>query len=481
MLFVARDGTITFLNGSHRTDGNVVTNPGMEVDTSGWGANGSGTIARDTSQYFTGSASLKVVTGTGTFDGCYFFNGTAGTFVANQAYGVQARIKRTAGTGDIQIFIYAYDSSNVAIDGGMTAGYLTPTGGWDLFTGVIIAPPNADHFQLFITKGGDASVGTFYVDAVQVAPATRWNYAQEIFDDRDPSLVGQSLFNDAQSFETDTAGWTPAFFSGASGSIARDTTEHLVGVASLKMVVTVAGDSGAQSPNIYIRRPPGTLMFLSAWVKGPNGLRVYWRKLNVTDEHVGDYVTMNGGWVQVAGAYRSSSADQSQPPYFRLMAETAGTYYIDAVTLQAIQGIPYEDLTTDFSEAFLTNEWNVTATNQLVATASDATSIARYFKRSQSITDVPVSTAGVTAGMAAALVGKYKEPFPRVTKLGLTTAVPDVTEAAFRRELGDCIEVRRTPPGGGNRIDQTLFIQKIEVAGTNDRTPWTIDLAVSPL
>jgi hypothetical protein len=37
-----------------------------------------------------------------------------------------------------------------------------------------------------------------------------------------------------------------------------------------------------------------------------------------------------------------------------------------------------------------------------------------------------------------------------------------------------------TPPGGGARIDQTSFIQKIEVEGTPSG-PWKIRLGVSPV
>jgi hypothetical protein len=143
--------------------------------------------------------------------------------------------------------------------------------------------------------------------------------------------------------------------------------------------------------------------------------------------------------------------------------------------------LPYEDLDLDYSESCLVNEWNVTRESGLLQTASDGTSIARYFKRSQSLSDVPITTDAASLTMAQSLLAKHKDPMTRITSLTLTTAVPDVTAAALRLELGDRLRVFRTPPGGGARIDQTLHVQKIEVSGANDGKPWQIRLGVSPL
>jgi len=142
--------------------------------------------------------------------------------------------------------------------------------------------------------------------------------------------------------------------------------------------------------------------------------------------------------------------------------------------------LPYMDLSVDYSETFLVNEWNVTRTDGLKQTASDATSIARYFKRSRSITDLPIILDADAADIATALLAKYKDPLTRITSIAFTTAIPDVTEAVLARELGDRIRVFRTPPGGGARIDQTLFIQHIHIEGASDGQPWRIEWGVSP-
>jgi hypothetical protein len=145
--------------------------------------------------------------------------------------------------------------------------------------------------------------------------------------------------------------------------------------------------------------------------------------------------------------------------------------------------VPHLDLNVDYSESFLTNEWNVTREGSQIntQTASDATSVARYFKRSQSKTGVILTTDSDALAMAQALVAKYKDPMQRVTGVNFNTVDPIVSEAVFKRELMDKITVKRTPPGGGSRISQSSFIQKIEVSGANDGKPWSVNWNVSPL
>lgn len=146
--------------------------------------------------------------------------------------------------------------------------------------------------------------------------------------------------------------------------------------------------------------------------------------------------------------------------------------------------LPYADVAeVPLSDAFITNEWNVTRDGSQVdtQTASDATSIGRYFKRSQSLSGLALTSDADAATVAAAMLAKYKDPMERIAGLSLTTAVPEVSEAIFRRELMDRIRVLRTPPGGGARKDQTSYIQKIEISGADDGAPWQIRWGISPL
>jgi len=177
------------------------------------------------------------------------------------------------------------------------------------------------------------------------------------------------------------------------------------------------------------------------------------------------FTARDGTQMFLDGDHRSSS------PYDTVQA----TFDDDGTDL------PYQDVDVDYSESFLTNEYNGTRIGGGLLTASDATSIARYGKRPQTVTDLPVTDDADVQAVIDAMLAKYREPMTRITSLTLTTQVPDVAEAIFRRDIGDRIRVFRTPPGGGARIDQTLFIQKITVEGANDGAPWQITWGVSPL
>lgn len=142
--------------------------------------------------------------------------------------------------------------------------------------------------------------------------------------------------------------------------------------------------------------------------------------------------------------------------------------------------LPYQDIELDYSEAFLFNEWNVTKVGGTTTTATDATSIADFGKRSQSISDLPVLDDATQGVIATQMKNKYKDPMRRVTKLTVVPHTLEVLDNIFRRELGDKIRVLRTPPGGGARIDQSLWIQSISV-DTLPGHPRRIVLGVSPL
>jgi hypothetical protein len=146
----------------------------------------------------------------------------------------------------------------------------------------------------------------------------------------------------------------------------------------------------------------------------------------------------------------------------------------------------YVDLTIDYSDSFIANEISVTreGTSQaagVTQTVSDAASISRYGKRSQSLTGLPIVDDATALGIAGFLLAKYKDPMLRITAMTLSTADPEAAQAALKLDLGYKITVKRQPPGGGAQITEDLWIQKIEVSGANDGQPWTIRLGVSPV
>jgi hypothetical protein len=145
--------------------------------------------------------------------------------------------------------------------------------------------------------------------------------------------------------------------------------------------------------------------------------------------------------------------------------------------------LSYLDFNLDYSDSFLANEWNVTRAGNgaVTQTTSDAASISRYGKRPQSLTGLPVTTDSVAELTSVAMLAKYKDPMERITQLSFNTLDSNVALQLFRRDLMDKIRVLRTPPGGGARIQQDLYIQKIDVSGDNSGAPWSITWGVSPL
>lgn len=179
--------------------------------------------------------------------------------------------------------------------------------------------------------------------------------------------------------------------------------------------------------------------------------------------------------------------------------------YRDATPYDTVQAtfdddgtdLPYQDIDLDYSESFLFNEWNVTRVNGTTTTASDAASITAFFKRSRAITDLPVVDPADQEAVADALLAKYKDPITRIVGLELR-ATETIAEAVFPLDIGHRVRAIRTPPGAillypspavypatdlypqAGRIDQTSFIQRIDVDGVPGE-PWRVRLGVSSL
>jgi len=142
--------------------------------------------------------------------------------------------------------------------------------------------------------------------------------------------------------------------------------------------------------------------------------------------------------------------------------------------------LPYLELDVDYSDAFIINEWNANRTGSTVITASDAASISRYGKRSQTLSDLPLTQDADVTTITAALLAKYKNQMLRVTSVTTDTSSIEVTDNLLRRELADRVRLIRTWPGAGlGWLDQTLYVQQIEMSGANDLKPWAIRFGVS--
>jgi hypothetical protein len=144
--------------------------------------------------------------------------------------------------------------------------------------------------------------------------------------------------------------------------------------------------------------------------------------------------------------------------------------------------LSYLDAAADTSDDFLANTWNVAKArwDSLVQTATDATSIGKYFEREQSITDLPLRLNADALTIAQAYLAKYKDPFDRIPEIQPNMTVGTVVATVLDLDLGYNILMVRRPLGGG-LISQSGWIQSISES-YNQAQPLTIDvrLGVSP-
>lgn len=145
--------------------------------------------------------------------------------------------------------------------------------------------------------------------------------------------------------------------------------------------------------------------------------------------------------------------------------------------------LPYLDLETDYSDTFLFNYWIVTAVGGTSVIAQDAASIKQYDIRSKSIDNLPIDATAPpntsATDMANSNLAKYKDPMVRVTKIEPDTSNLEALRVCLGLDLMQAIRVFRTPPGGGARFDQTVWIQSIKRSGVPGQLP-KIEFGVSP-
>ena len=118
----------------------------------------------------------------------------------------------------------------------------------------------------------------------------------------------------------------------------------------------------------------------------------------------------------------------------------------------------YVDLEFDYSEANLVNDMTVTRVGGLPQRAQDATSIAAYWRRSDSMTGLLYSTDNEALAMAEWRVGLMAEPTLRPSRLTFLPLadLPDLFPRVLTRELSDRISVTRQLDGADIEVDAVI-------------------------
>lgn len=148
--------------------------------------------------------------------------------------------------------------------------------------------------------------------------------------------------------------------------------------------------------------------------------------------------------------------------------------------------LEYADLAYVYDDQLLFNDVQVTREDGITQVVGDATSQARYLRRSKVFDGVLYTTDAEARGLAEWWLDHYKDPVLRAVNMKLepsagnsTTHYPHV----LGRELLDRVTVRRRPQNLGSAIDQDVMVEGISHDVTADEwvTTWNLSPALAQI
>ncbi|MDB5163917.1 MAG: hypothetical protein JWS12_535 [Candidatus Saccharibacteria bacterium] len=165
----------TNIFGVDTTDSNLITNPGFELNTTGWtsvAGGGTSTITRDTSQSWLGNASMGITTASGTNAGAKYVTGNVQPtqLAVSSSYTLSWYAKLSASTFTDMRAVYARDGST---ETACLSSLTVVTAGWTRYSCTVATDGTlpASTAYLAIEQVGSAS-RTFWLDGVQLEPGT---------------------------------------------------------------------------------------------------------------------------------------------------------------------------------------------------------------------------------------------------------------------------------------------------------------------
>ena len=147
---------------------NWVENPSFEVDTTGWSSVAGATLSRDTANYRSGAASLKVVNASASAAQYSNLPLVAGSGF----YTISAYVKLETGATTANYFIRQLQYENIdgpsVAAGNVGTQSLSVTGDWVRLSGVINKAAAANYLNFRVVTASSTSGDIFYVDDVMV-------------------------------------------------------------------------------------------------------------------------------------------------------------------------------------------------------------------------------------------------------------------------------------------------------------------------
>lgn len=143
--------------------------------------------------------------------------------------------------------------------------------------------------------------------------------------------------------------------------------------------------------------------------------------------------------------------------------------------------VAYRDIKFNDGDEVIRNRASIGQLNGVPAVAENAASVTEFGRFDYTLDGLYHDSLSFSQDYANFIASEYKDPRRRVTSLTLGPATlgaeADLYPQMLGRELGDAIEVKNRPPGGGDAFEQTCVIEGIRHQGVppgHQTTTWTL-------
>jgi len=152
---------------------NLLTNGTFEVNTTGWAGGGSVTLTRDTAQFYSGVASMRVNSTATTSTAYTFQTNTTMTAVANSKYKASIWVKAQANTPTVRVRIAYINSGGTTLQLDSSAFIAVNTSGWTELAVTSVAPVGTVRVELRVEANKtSAAIGSLWADVAKIENLT---------------------------------------------------------------------------------------------------------------------------------------------------------------------------------------------------------------------------------------------------------------------------------------------------------------------
>lgn len=423
---------------------NELINPDFEADLLGWYPLNGGVLTQTGSQYYTGPASMQVVTPATADAGTYAqpFHCVTGEEVRAKVW-----VKGTAGIV-LKLGIDEWDTSQVFLR--RTQQSVTLSGGWDEVSVSATLGASTVYAGISILQNA-ATATTFYLDRCR---------AHHVY----PCFSG---YVERWPQEWQGIGWAETQITAVDGF----EPMNQIGIAA----VWNAELSGTRIARV---------LDAAGWPSADRSIDTGQSTVDAATFAVTDEQKAAGHLSEVADSelgiffFGKDGKAVFHDRQFRLRApnNTSQATFGDTDT-----ELEYVDLRPSYDKDLIVNDWVVTPSGGGTAQrAFDAYSGARFFWRSRSRSPL-IASASECSSQANLLLSRYKAPALRFDSMEVQPVNHlYLWQQAIEREISDRITVKRRPPGGGAVLTQDVYIESVAWRFGPTAADWSVTWQLSP-